>query len=88
MKKLLVVFALVLGACGVDEDGAREWVNSNFPDARSFDCVSIDSDDDGYVSCTVFFDGQRDPLAIECAAAFTPLKDGCRLATGKSVLKK
>ena len=78
-----ILSVLFLGGCGVDEAGMSRWVTDNFPTGvESVDCMNIDSDQDGYVSCTVFFDDARPPLAIECAAVATPLKDGCRIATG------
>ncbi len=44
-------------------------------------CVDMDSDGDGYVSCTVFRTGQ-DPYPIECAREWSRNK-GCKTAMPK-----
>lgn len=43
-------------------------------------CVRSDSDGDGYVSCTLVYDGANGKVnqAIECAAGFT-INEGCRI---------
>jgi hypothetical protein len=96
MKKLtLVVLTLLLAiSCkmgqGDSEEYAREWAEEHYGSKyKKVVCQSGDSDDDGYVSCTMFFhDDNRDPLAIECAHGHgnwykCTKQEGCRMATGK-----
>ncbi len=45
---------------------AKEFVK-HFPNATGVECNESDSDGDGYVSCTIFRDGD-DPLPIACGA--------------------
>lgn len=111
MRKLLLgafVFSLVF-ACktgsGEAPGEARKWAKKHYEGQfKMVECGSSDSDDDGYVSCTIFFkepvaeaDGKpqfaRDPLAIECAHGHGNWKtcnkqEGCRMATGKSGKRK
>lgn len=42
-------------------------------------CMNRDSDDDGYVSCTVTVNGLDAPLAVECASRWRLLTNGCKL---------
>lgn len=106
MKKLaFVVFGiLIIGSCKYgsgDAPGyAEKWAQKHYPDEyKSVECGSSDSDDDGYVSCTVFFKkaeagGQiTPPMAIECAHGHgnwskCSKQTGCRMATGKGSGRK
>lgn len=47
---------------------------------QGIECVNTDSDNDGYVTCTVFRQ-DRDPYSIQCAAR----KEwrGCKITTPK-----
>jgi len=94
MKKLsfIVVGLFLVVSCfgsGDAPDHAEKWASKHYASKySSTECGASDSDDDGYVSCTVFFkDDTRDPLAIECATGHGVLKcdkpKGCRVATGK-----
>ena len=79
MKQLLALLLVTpLAACGVDESAIKPWVKQHFPGA-TYECMSVDSDGDGYVSCTVFPPDDK-PVPIECSAVMTPLTQGCRIA--------
>jgi hypothetical protein len=86
----LLLIVVVLGArcvasvSGADhthaEKQAREWAERNLAPGLTVECARVDSDGDGYISCTVF---QRradiiEPIAIECARALS-WNDGCRM---------
>lgn len=111
MKKLtFVVFAILVAvSCktgkGDSEKYAHQWAQKHYPDQyKDVECLSSDSDDDGYVSCTVFFTegpaeasgapvAPREPMALECAHGHgnswkCNKQEGCRLATGKAAGKK
>lgn len=108
MKKLALVVLVILLAIsckmgkGDSEKYAREWAEKHYSGQyKMIECQSSDSDDDGYVSCTVFFDdgsaeagnAPRDPLAIECAHGHGNTwkcnkQEGCRMATGKGIRRK
>ena len=60
----------------VATEAANEWAKK-LPNVDGVECVTWDSDMDGYVSCTVYREGGLDPLYIECAGAWT-LNNGCR----------
>jgi len=49
------------------------------------ECMKFDSDNDGYISCTCFAQGQT-PLAIECASGL--FNSGCRLPKVPSVIRQ
>lgn len=87
MKKrltgLLVVVALVGLGCEHEQQTAKEeaqrWATELGYTVRGASCANYDSDDDGYVSCTVVVvDGDTTrPMAIECRSAYA-LGQGCR----------
>ena len=81
MKTLVLLLALTVTACGVDQNAAETWVRKHFENVADLDCARFDSDDNGYVSCTIFFSDGRRPEPIECAASLS-LQSGCRIATG------
>jgi hypothetical protein len=59
---------------------ARRWASAMGIEAAGVSCSGFDSDDDGYVSCSVGYrvaDGSLRTIPLECARAFT-LNDGCR----------
>jgi prepilin-type N-terminal cleavage/methylation domain-containing protein len=58
-------------------EGAQKWARDMGYANVFISCVDIDSDGDGYVSCTVREDG-KSPIQIECAGAFT-MNNGCRM---------
>jgi prepilin-type N-terminal cleavage/methylation domain-containing protein len=93
---LAAIAAISLNACkgctGISKDeamkGAQVWaqnVKTQGSDV-SVDCAKMDTDNDGYLSCTVFVrkDGKTDVYPIECAGAFS-WNEGCRVP--KAVVK-
>ena len=80
MKRFLLL-AFLLAACDVRgkaelEDEAAAFAKKLRVPVRAVDCVTIDSDYDGYVSCTIFpEDGE--PLSIVCARALN--QEGCKI---------
>lgn len=60
---------------------AREWARNMGLDVQGVSCTGIDTDGDGYVSCSVSSKGPNGTQvhAIECARAFSWNK-GCRVA--------
>jgi prepilin-type N-terminal cleavage/methylation domain-containing protein len=80
---LVVVGAFLLRVTGAGggesvEKEASAFAKNISPDAK-VTCVDIDSDGDGYVSCTVFPPEGKPPVAIECASSYSP-NNGCRIA--------
>lgn len=55
---------------------AAEEFAKEVPNVKRVECVRFDTDNDGYISCTLFRDN-ADPLPIECAKKWT-LNKGCR----------
>lgn len=51
----------------IETDAAGFALKMDGKAPRGVECVNIDSDDDGYVTCTVFR-VDRDPYSIQCAA--------------------
>jgi prepilin-type N-terminal cleavage/methylation domain-containing protein len=60
------------------ESEAAKWAKKMNYDVQGVDCVDLDSDGDGYVSCTIALKGNPNPVAIECARSMS-LNNGCRL---------
>ena len=97
MKKTMIVLGAMVAvmSCGkgnAEESGqafaVRMFGSSNVRSVVCMDGMTADSDRDGYVSCTIAFMDERTPMAIECATEnFGNCNAGCRLATGKSVLR-
>lgn len=64
----------------VADGEARQWARGMGIEASGVSCSGYDTDDDGYVSCSVGYrvaDGSLRTIPLECARAFT-LNDGCR----------
>jgi len=90
--KNIIAFASIafLFSCGAGNapESAQKFADKRFPKNTGTECVSgmnADSDDDGYVSCTIFLEDKAIP--IECATDYGGTgcsKSGCRMATGKS----
>ena len=101
-QKLLVSVLLILGfglmgnlsACkrGKGDAETNAWTYLEKMqlrgDAQAINCVSKDSDNDGYVSCSVAFSAEsmRPPMALECAHGYGNFgscdpHEGCRLIT-------
>lgn len=105
MKRLnLVAFIVAFAACsyingkGDAEESAAAWVRDNLPGATfsNHECQDRDTDDNGYVSCTVSVRWENDPgieiIPIECSvnrAGNGCGNKGCRpLATFRTHSKK
>ena len=80
-----------LGGCTIDttkaERDAFAFGQKAHPElVTSTECMDVDSDQDGYVSCTVFLK-EKDPLYIECRYGSGGCNggSGCRGATGKTI---
>lgn len=65
------------GGDGVKTE-AETFARSMGESYTGINCVTYDSDGDGYVSCTIFRSG-KDPLPIECARKWSR-NSGCKLA--------
>lgn len=68
MKKLLALAVVLFSCTGVDGSKRRaaDWAQmANIRDVSTISCQSQDSDDNGYVSCTVFR-LDHDPVDLEC----------------------
>lgn len=76
--KHLAALILLVAACGVDSTNAHDFAARHFPGYSDLECMRFDSDDDGYVSCTLQ-DANGTPQAIECSTTLS-CNDGCRLA--------
>jgi hypothetical protein len=82
---LRIVGTVASGSKGVPEQ-ARTWATSMGLDAIGASCAGMDTDGDGYVSCTV---SSREPggtvklTPVECAVSYMP--DGCRIPKPASV---
>ena len=50
----------------IEADAVRFGASMDGKPPRSVECMNVDSDDDGYVTCTVFR-VDRDPYPIQCA---------------------
>lgn len=66
---------------------ATAYANFMYPGKNArVQCVRLDSDRDGYVSCTIAYDAENavtgltliETVAVECAAGFT-FNEGCRM---------
>ena len=83
MRHLRYVLPLLLLSCTDPPDDreqdARTFVGKLGYGVLGASCTNMDSDGDGYVSCTVRVTGKAEPLAVECASRWAWLKSGCRL---------
>ncbi len=63
------------------EAQARSFMEHQTYKVLAVSCASLDSDGDGYVSCTVTVDndGHKESEQVECAAEMQLRADGCRL---------
>lgn len=84
-KFLVVIGINMMLACGDPAKPtreAREWADSMGMKDASVNCAAIDSDGDGYVSCTVANKEQSGTklISIQCASAMTGcMNEGCKL---------
>jgi Tfp pilus assembly protein PilE len=89
---IVLVLALIVlsrfNACvgdSVKDDAtfsAQEWANFMYPNSEPrVQCVRLDSDGDGYVSCTIAHkEGDTIKVeAVECAAGIISINEGCRI---------
>jgi hypothetical protein len=67
------------------EHTAKEFCTKLGYNVSGAACMNSDSDNDGYVSCTVGV-ANLPPVAIECASRYKILTSGCRLT--KSAMKR
>lgn len=65
-------------------ESAKEYAKNLGIREPNVQCVAIDSDDDGYISCTASYrnSDKLEFLAFECASS-TSFNSGCRLTTTK-----
>jgi hypothetical protein len=78
------VFKVSSGCSGIDhqyaESEARRWSQQMGIEPVGVSCANVDSDGDGYVSCTVSSrrpDGKVDLHPVECAVRVS-INSGCR----------
>jgi hypothetical protein len=82
MKKWIVVLVMALSVAACDrnkadtEREAAAWAKGLPGLVTGVDCMKVDSDDDGYVTCTVFRE-DHEPFSIQCAKE--KRNSGCRL---------
>lgn len=81
-RTLMALLLLTVPACLQDtsslESSGRGFLSSLGYKVVGVSCMNMDSDGDGYVSCTARVEGQQQPVAIECASAYS-FKSGCRM---------
>lgn len=90
---IVIFLALVVGGVrgcagrrGAAEDSMREYVSKLYPGREIIGvaCTNIDSDGDGYISCTATIDTDNGPNVVErqinaqCATGFLSLNSGCK----------
>lgn len=66
----LIACVLFIAACAkTNPEAAKsamaEYV-THFPDVTSWECADVDSDGDGYCSCTAFRKDGAEPYQIQC----------------------
>lgn len=88
---LVLASSSILTACGVGEakNSAKSFASRNFKNHTGVECMSRDSDGDGYASCTIFL--PNDAIAIECATEKLTTgcgNTGCRIATGAGGVRR
>ena len=72
------------GGSGGAEELAREWATNMQYKVVAVTCVDYDTDNDGYVSCTLRVEGQKEMVPLECTGPWS-WNDGCR--SPKAVLR-
>jgi hypothetical protein len=89
MKNTITFLSIaLLLSCGVGKapESAKSFADRRFEGHKGVECMTEDTDDDGYVSCTIFL--PDDAVAIECATEKwhsdgCGRNSGCRLSMGK-----
>lgn len=90
MKKAHALVTLALLACGnvkSAKQSARRYADDLGYKVVGVACTSVDTDGDGYVSCSVRVEGREDPLALECSRGDWSFTEGCKVAMPKAVVK-
>ena len=86
MKKLLPWLFLGLLACGTSVSDSEELavsfaVKAGYGQITSVECQKYDSNDNNYVSCTIFLK-EHDPVSVECPT-WDSCNNNCRLVPGR-----
>ena len=92
MKRVFAIALLLASTepeCGTHDmtrvrDEAQQWLTEMGYQYYGYSCSNVDSDGDGYVSCTVNLKEHPDPLLIECRAYNG---HGCKGALPKTVIR-
>jgi hypothetical protein len=95
MRRLIATAMLVaaLGTAGCYEnverleDTAKTYVQRLGYTPVGASCMNRDSDNDGYVSCTVTVKNMVAPMAVECASRWRLLTQGCKLQRSARIAK-
>lgn len=78
MKKLLITLTLLSCRQPSDyraaEKSAHEFIQ-HIDNAKDVSCTQVDTDNDGYCTCTVFRKDGLEPMSIQCGCA--PEPQGC-----------
>lgn len=87
MRTILTFITItILASCGTGEaeTSAKAFAARHFEGHKGIECMTRDSDSDGYVSCTIFLPNEA--VGIECATERLGGcgNSGCRMAMGKS----
>jgi len=75
--------ALTTIACGDPEAAkaaARVYAKDLGYEVTGISCAETDTDDDGYIACSVRVKGQDLPLALECGRGTLTFAGGCKQA--------
>ncbi len=86
---LWLLFVIALVACSSRElatGEAKQYAADMGYEVLGISCTDIDSDGDGYVTCSVRVKGDTQPLDLQCAAKAT-LNTGCKPTQPKLVNK-
>lgn len=88
-----ILIAVVIGGArgcagrgAAAEDSMREYVGKLYPGREiiGVSCTNVDTDGDGYISCTATIDTDNGPEVVErqinaeCATGFLSFNSGCR----------
>lgn len=88
----IVIAMIVIGLRGCTgrataaEDSMRNYIGKLYPDREIIGvvCTNVDTDGDGYVSCTATIDTDNGPSVVErqinaqCATGFLSWNSGCK----------
>ncbi len=89
---LAIIFSGVRGCTGpsrgdVAEESMRDYIYKLYPNREIIGvaCTNVDTDVDGYISCTATIDMDSGPgvtehqINAECATRFLSINSGCRM---------